>query len=304
MCKKKLLTIAIPTYNRAQYLYVSLSRIFEQIKGLQDYVEIIVSDNCSQDNTKAIVEDYISKGLNIEFIRNSENIGMDGNFVQCFKKAKGEYVWILGDDDYLLNGTIEFIVRIIRKGDYGLIHLKIGKTQVVPYVVYRDYKKFYSEISYWITYISSNIVRTKYVQMIDFNKYMGSYFTLIPLYMKALSTHETNVMVYTKVFEEGAAFESNGGYNFFEVFVKNYLNIVKESVSQKTIPYWRYELEKYRVYRCYLYPSIYNLLVYRKNKHNYDTSGAFKFLGQKYWYEPYFLPSLILFVIRRLLIRK
>ena len=57
-----LLSICIPTYNRAEILDKSLESITKQdIFQKTDEVEIIVSDNCSQDNTHNIVHKYIEK---------------------------------------------------------------------------------------------------------------------------------------------------------------------------------------------------------------------------------------------------
>ena len=47
----KTLTIAIPTYNRAAILKKCLSSIFSQINGLEKHINILVSDNNSDDNT-------------------------------------------------------------------------------------------------------------------------------------------------------------------------------------------------------------------------------------------------------------
>ena len=121
---KKKLTIAIPTYNRSAFLKQSLVRISKQIINLEKDIELIVSDNCSTDDTKEVVEEFIQCGLPIIYNRNISNIGMDGNFVYCFQNASSKYVWVLGDDDYLTEGTISKLLSIIDTDEYGLIHLK------------------------------------------------------------------------------------------------------------------------------------------------------------------------------------
>ena len=42
---------------------------------------------------------------------------MDGNFVYCFQNATSKYVWVLGDDDYLIEGTISRLLEIMDSED-------------------------------------------------------------------------------------------------------------------------------------------------------------------------------------------
>ena len=104
-----LLTIAVPTYNRAMYLKEFLSSIFDQLVA-EPRVELIISDNASTDQTSEIVEDYSGRGLQIRYLRNESNTGMDANILQCFQQARGTYVWVFGDDDLILAGSMEKIL--------------------------------------------------------------------------------------------------------------------------------------------------------------------------------------------------
>lgn len=107
------LTIAIPTYNRAEKLLECINRVIEYSNNLN--VEIIVSDNASLDNTREIVVSIIDNNPSIRYYRNSENLGFDGNFLNCFEKATGEYVWLLSDDDIILPGAIESVLEGLDK---------------------------------------------------------------------------------------------------------------------------------------------------------------------------------------------
>lgn len=74
---EKLLTICIPTYNRAYFLEEVLASVCAQLnEDVLKYVNIVISDNASPDNTTEIAEKYVSKYPdNIEYFRNGENIG-------------------------------------------------------------------------------------------------------------------------------------------------------------------------------------------------------------------------------------
>ena len=89
--EKPLLTIAIPTYNRAWCLKDLLSVLASQIKD-EPRVELMISDNASPDGTPSLIQDFVAQGVRVRYLRNSENIGSDANFLQCFEQARGKYV--------------------------------------------------------------------------------------------------------------------------------------------------------------------------------------------------------------------
>ncbi len=106
---KPLVTIAVPTYNRADsYLKKTLESVVQQTYS---NIEIIVSDNCSTDNTETVVKGF--NDLRIQYFKQKENIGAYNNFDFCLKQAKGKYLLILGDDDLTDNDFIETCIRAV-----------------------------------------------------------------------------------------------------------------------------------------------------------------------------------------------
>ena len=69
-----LLSIGIPTFNRAELLHSALFSLAPQIKEFQGEVELIVSDNNSQDNTEEVVK-WAQQFGPIQYHQNDENIG-------------------------------------------------------------------------------------------------------------------------------------------------------------------------------------------------------------------------------------
>lgn len=111
------LTIGIPTYNGDKYLAESIDSVMCQLPDiLGRRIEIIISDNASNDNTSAIVKRYITAypGI-VSYIVNSKNIGYDRNVDNLFKAAQGEYVWLLGDDDMLVSGALRRFFSVIQQ---------------------------------------------------------------------------------------------------------------------------------------------------------------------------------------------
>src|SRR5579872_3211144 len=117
---KPLLTIAIPTYNRAGCLKELLSMLADQLTN-EPRVELIISDNTSPDDTPAVVREFQERGLCVRYIRNTQNIGPDANFLQCFEQARGKYVWIFSDDDLILPGGVAKILGYAAAAEYDLI---------------------------------------------------------------------------------------------------------------------------------------------------------------------------------------
>ena len=105
------LSICIPTYNRASSLGKCLLSIFESNLNFND-VEICVSDNGSSDETSSIVETFF-KNRNFFYERNQVNLGIPLNFLKVVSMAKGKYVWLLGDDDVVSADGIKHILKTI-----------------------------------------------------------------------------------------------------------------------------------------------------------------------------------------------
>jgi glycosyltransferase involved in cell wall biosynthesis len=108
-----LLSICIPTYNRAHLLRVSLQTLLPQVKECATQVEVWISDNASSDNTAEVVEASRAIGP-LHYSRNDSNLGYHGNTIKLSTQlARGEYVWVLGDDDLLMPGMIRRILDTI-----------------------------------------------------------------------------------------------------------------------------------------------------------------------------------------------
>jgi len=107
--RKPLISIGIPTYNRADaYLKDALESALNQT---YQHIEIIVSDNCSSDNTEELIKGYDDE--RIKYFRHSENIGANNNFNYCVEKAKGTYFHMLHDDDLIDPDFLEVCMEAV-----------------------------------------------------------------------------------------------------------------------------------------------------------------------------------------------
>ena len=110
-----LLSLCIPTYNRARYLEESLSSILNSIES-KNYskVEIVISDNASTDDTQLVIARFRAARPEIYWnvIRQKNNIG-PSNVTVVTNYAIAKYVWILSDDDLIAEFSIGKILSTL-----------------------------------------------------------------------------------------------------------------------------------------------------------------------------------------------
>jgi len=104
-------TIAIPTYKRAELLKEALDSAINQI-GYSEY-DIIVVDNNPERCCETEIMMLSYQNPKLSYYKNTDNLGMAGNWNRCFELSKGEYVVMLHDDDLLLPSFIAKCIKIL-----------------------------------------------------------------------------------------------------------------------------------------------------------------------------------------------
>lgn len=129
-----LLSICVPTYNRKRFLEALIRNVIGETKGLSGTVELCISDNGSTDGTEAMARKYAARHRFITYRRNRANIGYDRNLVKSISMARGEYVWLMGDDDTFERGAIKRVLDALRDRPPYLIAAfrKAGETPKAP----------------------------------------------------------------------------------------------------------------------------------------------------------------------------
>lgn len=111
----KKLTIAIPTYNRVEYLRKTINQLLPQVSKYSEIVSVFVTDNCSTDGTEAFMNDISKRYSFINYHRNETNLGYSGNQINCLKNQESIYTAILCDDDIYLDNAVDEILKILNK---------------------------------------------------------------------------------------------------------------------------------------------------------------------------------------------
>lgn len=125
------LSIVIPTYARCSYLQQLFETLLPQItEENAKIVEIVISDNCSDDGTEAMCCALAARYPFIRYDRNSYNAGGQINVIAAVFKGRGRFTWIIGDDDVVLPGAVDTVLHAIAKDtqDVILLNKKVKNT--------------------------------------------------------------------------------------------------------------------------------------------------------------------------------
>lgn len=120
---RPMLSICIPTYNRREFLKVCLESITSQFENVEikNKVEIVISDNGSEDGTESLVKQFQEQFTNIRYIKSQKNMGFDFNVLQVVQNATGQYCWLLGDDDALFEKSLIFLLPLLEENKYDYL---------------------------------------------------------------------------------------------------------------------------------------------------------------------------------------
>lgn len=113
---KKLVSIITPTYNGAAFIARTIDSVRAQT--YQNW-EMIIVDDCSQDNTMAVVEKYIEKDPRIKYCTLEARSGAAVARTTAMKLAKGSYMAFLDSDDLWMNNKLEAQITWMQEHDYA-----------------------------------------------------------------------------------------------------------------------------------------------------------------------------------------
>lgn len=237
--ERPLLTIAVPTYNRSELLAQLLDCLRSEIRGLNE-VRLLVSDNASTDATSQIVEEALRDGMPLDYLRNTQNVGPDANFLQCYEKATGKYLWIISDDDLLRTGTVSRVLAHLKKDEFDLVFVEqagfsgdpsalIAKRTLHDPVVCHQASDFLRRVHIFTTLISCNIINKDRVDAaghMPFSTLVNSNLIQLGWTLTALRYHRKSLYFKDRLVLYRLA--NTGGYGVCRVFGATLDRITKE----------------------------------------------------------------------------
>ena len=107
-------SVLLPTRNGGKYLKSCIESVLSQ--NYKD-MELIVFDNANTDNTAEVVNSY-SNDKRLKYYRTDSVVSVTDNWNNALKKSSGDYVLMMGDDDFLLPGYFDTLDKTIKENDF------------------------------------------------------------------------------------------------------------------------------------------------------------------------------------------
>ena len=198
--EQPLLTIGIPTWNRARELQGAIRAWITEIESVDEKVEIVVSDNASDDETKSIMLEISQQVPFLRYFRNETNLGPDLNFLQIFKQSNGQYIWLFSDDDFIEKGALAEVLRIIRSRHPSYISTNFAYCDYDGKIIQRqpqnecmiredipnaDINRVFSQRNHWLSFMSCNIYRRDLMDIAQYEKNVAIVPSWIQVYVTA-----------------------------------------------------------------------------------------------------------------------
>jgi abequosyltransferase len=224
-----ILSIAIPTWNRCKSLNSALNYLLMQINNFSKEIEIIISDNGSDDDTAKVVAMYIKQYPQLKIIgnRNATNLGFYGNLMKCRELSSGKFFWVLSDDDYVVEGLITEIIRNISLAkEVAVVYLKNNLLQkdLKSYKLNRD--QLLIQEGFKIGLISSVLfLNNKEHDEFIYQGYPNNAFLGFIFLLNAFNFSDEVIVIEGNCLK--AANAKPKGYNFFDIFINHMQQVIE-----------------------------------------------------------------------------
>lgn len=169
------LSIAIPSYNRADYLRVCIQKLLDAT-GTED-IDIYVSDNASEDHTREVLKDLSRDHPVLSYSTSDVLVPPDRNFERALSLPDTDYVWLFGDTYTIPDETVRIVKQVIENSNYDLIVVNSsGRVVNVDEKVYTDRSELLADLGWHMTCMSTLIYSRKLLESADFARYRDTNF--------------------------------------------------------------------------------------------------------------------------------
>lgn len=195
--KQPKISIISPIYNRGKYLQRFIKSI--QNQNFKE-IEIILIDDCSNDNTNSLIKKIQLKDKRIILIQNKKNKGTFASRNLGALRSKGEYILFPDPDDIVEQNCLRYFYYLAKKKDYELIRFYIYLGNKKIYFI-KNLNKISSEPIYQPQLSTYLFYAKKYIFQIDFN--VSNKIIKRETLIKALNYISNSLYLYITRFEDG-----------------------------------------------------------------------------------------------------
>lgn len=290
---KDLLSIFIPTYNRALVLDSILEKVIEAV--YKECISIHISDNSSTDNTKEVVIKWQKQYPYITYDCNKKNIGADCNMLKIIDYNVSKYVLMLGDDDYITNNFLEEILPYL-EGDYKFIVLGTDSNYSTQIYNTADeaFDFLYDKMPYGSLIMRSNIITR---QMVD--KYIGTYHAYSAMAWEAFALSESlgKVAYYNDkqvvVLGQGGKTWSSSAVDVFLYGIPRWFSLLPINPAVKTKVYRRHKKMFFKI-------KVFAIMKIEANASNLTSLEFFTITDRFKWLIVKITPKVVIRAIKKM----
>lgn len=285
-----LISVCIPQYNRSKYLLAVLESI-----RIQDYpeVEVVISDDCSTDDSLEAIPQYIaqvqsSTHVRFKYIRQPKNLGYDGNLRAALGAGEGEYLFVLGNDDALPDkDTLSKLAGVLEQLSYPDVaftnyHLFAKPSEVQrrarataiigsgPDIAVKTFRSF--------SFVAGFVIKHAAFKQHNTAKYDGSVYVQIYLAARTIAAGGTLASISESMVAKDVTFGGEEANSYLDTLAQNNRTLHRElgGLDQvglvgcdAILPYVGASRQRYilKIYaQLLLFTYSYWLLNYRKNR--------------------------------------
>jgi len=128
MPNNQLVTVICLCYNQEDYVVECLNSVLNQS---YPFIELIIADDCSTDNSKKTIIKWLEKNPEIQFISNETNLGNTKSFNKALEFAKGKYIIDLAADDVLLPECVASQIRAFNTSSFKNLGVVYGNAELI-----------------------------------------------------------------------------------------------------------------------------------------------------------------------------
>ena len=228
---KPMLSICIPTYNRAEKLEICINSIFSQI-GNDKNIEILIINNASTDKTEEVILKYASIYSNLRYIKNNINIGADQNIYKASEEARGKYIFLHGDDDIFLNNTIYVILDTIQNNlTCGIFFINVLNDNKEVKIL-NGMGNYLMQTSIYSIFISPLIFnRNDYLGLKDRDLFVEKNFNQVYLQYSIIKNNSQFCIINSSIFYYLGSLNMSPDVSWANIFIKNYIDVINYFIN-------------------------------------------------------------------------
>ncbi|TSK06124.1 MAG: glycosyltransferase [Geobacter sp.] len=231
MKHNSILSIVIPTYNRADHLDCCLGTHIPLAKAHN--IMLFVSDNASTDATAEVVARRSKEYQFIEYHCNESNLGPDENIELALKHPQSRYIWLLGDTYSIPPDGINYVLNHLAGTDaeYDLFLFNVSeRINDIPQKDYNSQNDLLSNLGWHMTCMSCLVYSSKLIANADFGRYRNTNFIQTGVIFEYLANKQFLVHWAPSISISGITIKGSIKESWqnqtFEIWVKRWPNYV------------------------------------------------------------------------------